>query len=131
MTKPKPDKLLTKAEMSAINNAQPLEAKYGEVFEAIAIAQRDLTASIKDAEFTNEKDAIHTAHNKLHQDKVDAVKAECQARIENLIKEIENQMIVKNAIRPYFGGKPKKEQLRLMSIWEEDWIVLKKQAGVK
>lgn len=31
--------LLTKAEMQAINDAQPPEAKYGDVFEAIAQAQ--------------------------------------------------------------------------------------------
>jgi len=37
------DRLLTKQEMAVINNAQPSEAKYGDVFEAIAKAQRDLT----------------------------------------------------------------------------------------
>jgi len=33
--------LLSKEEMTAINNAQPSEAKYGDVFKAIAQAQRD------------------------------------------------------------------------------------------
>jgi len=44
------DRLLTKEEMRAINDEQPSTAKYGDVFMAIAQAQRDLTASIKDAE---------------------------------------------------------------------------------
>ena len=34
-------KLISKEEMAEINNAQPPEAKYGEVFEAIAQAQLD------------------------------------------------------------------------------------------
>ena len=38
-------RLLSKEEMRAINDAMPSDAKYGDVFKAIAIAQGDLTMS--------------------------------------------------------------------------------------
>jgi len=48
------DRLLTKQEMAVINNAQPSEAKYGDVFEAIAKAQRDLTRAERQEEIERE-----------------------------------------------------------------------------
>ena len=63
--KPKPDsRLLTDEEMTTINNNQPSEAKYGDVFKAIAKAQRDLTAR--------------------------DMRAECLDRVGRIFKEIEN-----------------------------------------
>ena len=40
------DTVLTKEQMRAINDNMPGDAKYGEVFEAIAIAQAEITGEI-------------------------------------------------------------------------------------
>ena len=63
-------RLLTKEERTAINDAMPPDAKYGDVFEAIAKAQKDLTYP----------EAFEDGHR--------AGIEKCQARVERIKREI-------------------------------------------
>ncbi len=98
--KPQPDRLLTPEE---IDNNWPIETPQYDTIEetlmegiligakAIAKAQRDLTASIKDAECQGLKEELRIGNiltAKLT-DKCRELEAECQQRVERAFREIE------------------------------------------
>jgi len=110
------NRLLTDEEQALISQEYPGYWAI-EYPRAVAKAQRDLTASIKDAELRR---AIETI-SACHEGELETAREKCQARVERIKKEIEDK-----ATHTYEKG----DNDSMLTIWYSVWQALWKEEGI-
>ena len=104
-------RLLTPEQRRAINDNMPSDAKYGDVFEAIAEAQL-----AKDIEWEAKTASI--------------LKVKCQARVERLRGKMESIITLATSSLIYCEGKYGHDNMARLNV-EVSWQALKKEEGIE